>query len=135
MVKVRVSGNDGNVNNVLSVLTGVTASISNLEITDGYDPDFVAYGGAGLFIGFAATATVTNCNFRNNVAQNAGGSILNLGTASLTGCTISDSQSPHGGGIANGSGGKLTMTNCTISGNLATDSVGSMREGGRPLQR
>ncbi|WP_143206552.1 right-handed parallel beta-helix repeat-containing protein [Singulisphaera sp. GP187] len=133
MVKVRVSGNDGNVNNVLSVLTGVTASISNLEITDGYDPDFVAYGGAGLFIGFSATATVTNCDFSNNVAQNAGGSILNLGTAALTGCTISNSQSPHGGGIANGSGGKLTMTNCTISGNLAMDSVGPNAGGGGGL--
>lgn len=124
MVKVRISGNDGQINNVLSVLTGVTAYLSNLEITDGYDPNPIAYGGAGLFIGFAATATVANCDFNNNIAQNAGGSILNLGTASLTGCTISNSQSPKGGGIANGLGGKLTMTNCTISGNLATDSVG-----------
>ena len=49
-----------------------------------------------------------------------GAGLFNLGTMSLTGCTISgDSAAGLGGGLYNGFGGIATLTNCTISGNSA----------------
>jgi hypothetical protein len=122
MVKVTISGNGGSVNNVLSIDASVTASLSNLTITGGNDLNPIAYGGGGLFIGYKATATVTGCNFSNNSALTAGGSVLNLGNATFNGCNITSSSAPDGGGISNGSAGDLHMNNCTITGNKANSS-------------
>jgi hypothetical protein len=119
MVRATVSGDAGAVNNVFSVSHGVKAHLYNLAITGGNEIDPVAYGGGGLFIAFGAEATVTGCDFAGNVAENAGGSILNLGNATLTGCSIESSLAPYGGGIANGLAGVLNMENCTITGNHA----------------
>jgi hypothetical protein len=71
----------------------------------------------------------------NGVAQNpngapgedgTGGAILNLGTLTVAGCTVSkNTASSNGGGIANsGSDTVLTVKNSTVSGNTATINYG-----------
>jgi hypothetical protein len=53
-----------------------------------------------------------------------GGGILNRGTLTLSGCTVSgNSSSTVGGGIANEQGGTMTITGCTISNNFSSDSL------------
>ena len=50
--------------------------------------------------------------------QQNGGGLFNLGTLTLTGCTVSgNSAGDEGGGLFND--GMLTLTDCTVSGNSA----------------
>ena len=87
---VTVSG--GGQSRVFQVDNGVTASISGLTITGGHPTGNYGYGG-GLF---------------------------NLGTTTLTNCTVSGNSAARGGGVSAGSFGNLattTLINCTVSGN------------------
>src|SRR5262249_29262490 len=62
--------------------------------------------------------------------REGGGGLFNLGTTTLTDCTISGNtavrnhNSPDGGGLYNGPGHSLMLTNCTVSGNSAIDGGG-----------
>ena len=52
-----------------------------------------------------------------------GGAILNFGTLTVSGCTLSGNAGLNGGGIYNSrifGGGTLTVSGCTLSGNAAT---------------
>ena len=82
----------------------------------------VSSGGGLLNLG---TATLTGCSVTGNAAgfyRGYGGGVANYGTATLTGCSITGNSV----GVFRGSGGGLfnrgtaTLTNCTISGNSAT---------------
>ena len=46
----------------------------------------------------------------------AGGGLVNVGTATLTNCTVSGNSAPSIGGLLNYSA-TLSLTNCTVSGN------------------
>jgi len=73
-----------------------------------------------LFSGSHDATTVSDCKFTNNVADE-GGAIAN-GEASLTmtNCTLtSNTASQEGGGIFNTFMASLTLTNCDIAGNSA----------------
>jgi hypothetical protein len=59
-----------------------------------------------------------------NAGNSYGGGLYNLGTTSLTNCTVSGNTAGlTGGGLANGNysnkGDSLTLINCTVSGNTA----------------
>ncbi len=106
-----VNGNQSN--RVFEILSGVTASISGLCISN------------GLVAG-------TNATSGGPASDGNGGGILNNGTLSLSNCWVvkntarggSDSYSLEwagkgsGGGIQNG--GTLALIGCTISGNTAS---------------
>ncbi len=92
---VTISGN--NASRVFQVDSGVTASISGLTITD---------GNAGTGYGY-----------------HNGGGLYNLGTTTLTDCSVSGNSAAGGGGIDNGRGAAITLTNCAISGNSAIGRV------------
>jgi hypothetical protein len=80
--------------------------------------------GGGIFNN--GTLTVTNATISGNSAHGGGGGILNTGegTASVVNSTISGNfASAEGGGISNE--GTLTMTNCTLSGNISDEQQGS----------
>jgi parallel beta-helix repeat protein/predicted outer membrane repeat protein len=66
-----------------------------------------------------------------NGSSIAGGGVANSGgTVTLTNCTISGNTSTNaGGGILN-AGGEMTLTNCTISDNSATNNGGGISNGG-----
>jgi hypothetical protein len=80
--------------------------------------------GGGIFNN--GTLTVTNATISGNSAIGGGGGILNAGegTASVVNSTISGNRaSAEGGGISNE--GTLTMTNCTLLGNVSDEQQGS----------
>ena len=67
------------------------------------------------------TATLENLTITGG---SFGGGIDNLGTLTLTGCTVSGNTADIGGGIDNDTGGTLTMTDCTVAGNSAAEGGG-----------
>ena len=91
-----------------------TVSITNCTLSNN-EADF-----AGGGIENDGTMTVTNCTLDGNHGYD-GGAITNYSTLLVAGSTIKDNSSGYyggesGGGIEN-SGGMLTVTNSTISGN------------------
>ena len=119
---VTVSGGQG-ASRVFSVAAGITAGLSGLTI---------ANGGAGSQFGGAisngGTLTLTKCSLGNNSAY-FGGGIYNTGTLTVTGCTLTGNNGVSGGAIYS-SGGTLTLTNSTLSGNTASDGNGGGNGGG-----
>jgi len=79
-----------------------------------------SYGG-GIFNSRGCALTLGNSTVSGNSSAYDAGAIENVGTATLSGATISDNSAGSGGGIENN--GTLTVSNCTISGNSATLSV------------
>ena len=97
---------------ILTVGSGVVATISNLAITNGDAPT----GGGGIFN--LGTLTVTNCDVSGNTASSSsfGGGINNQGTLRIVGSLISNNTSVFGAGIYNHTN-TLIMQNSTVSGN------------------
>ncbi|MCL4263352.1 MAG: CSLREA domain-containing protein [Anaerolineae bacterium] len=82
-------------------------------------------GGGGIFN--SGTLTVTNSTISDNysIGGGGGGGIANVtgfGMATLTNSTISGNRSnANGGGILNSGSASLTLTNVTITANIAND--------------
>jgi hypothetical protein len=74
-----------------------------------------------------ASLTLTNLTVNNGLTSGAGGGILNNGTLSVSGCTVSGNSAGAGGGIW---GGTMTVQNSTLSGNSAGEGGGIYSEGG-----
>jgi hypothetical protein len=140
---------DGNsTSRVLLVNGGVTASIQGLTIQNG------SGDGGGIYNN--GTLTLTNSTLSGNMAwYENGGGIYNEGTATLTDSTLSDNSVWDGlgggifnvgtlaltnsilennfietwglgGGIYNGGGGRVTLTNSTLSSNSGGNSGGGI---------
>jgi CSLREA domain-containing protein len=74
--------------------------------------------GGGIFVYNLGSLTVTNCTIAGNSCVRDGGGVENAGPLTVTNCTISgNSADEFGGGVENSD--TLTVTNCTISGNTA----------------
>jgi hypothetical protein len=108
-----------------------TTAFDNNKCNSGSGVELEAGGG----IYNLGSLTVTNVTLSNNDAPLAGG-ILNSGTAQISATTISGNHSGYGasgstypqneaGGLAN-TAGTLTVTNCTISGNIADGQAGGL---------
>ncbi len=144
---ISISGQ--NARRVFTVNSGVTATFSNLEITQGYSSDFgggiqnqgaltllnskvsaskADYQGAGVHN--TGTLTVTNSTLSGNTAgtvsaTGAGGGIFNAstGAATIRNSTLWTNTAAMGGGLVN-DGGTLTLVNSTLVGNEATGFMG-----------
>ena len=69
--------------------------------------------------------TLTGSTLSNNTADNYGGGIDNLGTATVTDSTVSGNRGDNsGGGIYNSPSGILMLTGSTLSSNYATEGGG-----------
>ena len=85
--------------------------------------------GGGLLNFDGGTAKLINCTFSQNVSNGVGGGLENDGILTLDYCTLTGNtaipsqgqgnNSNFGGGIVNGSSGTLTITNSTLSSNVA----------------
>src|SRR5262249_43825081 len=85
------------------------------------------------------TLKVINCALSNNYAYGSaygsgygsglGGAIYNAGTLSVSGGSISSNSGYFGGGIFNANKQSATITNCTLSGNTATDGAAIWNDG------
>jgi hypothetical protein len=91
--------------------------------------------GGGVYNNSYSTLTMTDCTLSNNGGATSGGGLLNLGTATLVGCTISGNSANvtgatpgQGGGLDND--GTMVATNCTVSGNYADVSGGGVLNSG-----
>jgi fibronectin-binding autotransporter adhesin len=112
---------------VFQIDSDVTATITGLTITDG--KELHSNAGGGLLN--QGTLTLTGCTISGNSAAANGGGLENYGTASLTGCTISGNYSgSFGGGMCNEGSGNLTATGCTISANKVNFQGGGFQNGG-----
>jgi hypothetical protein len=113
-----VSG--GGTQQVFWINSGISASLTGMTITGGQ----VTGDGGG--VNNFGTLTMTDCTVSGNSATSKGGGLANQAgaTATLTGSTISGNMADfQGGGIQNQ--GSLTLIECTVSGNSATNGAGS----------
>ena len=106
---VTVSG--GQLSRVFQVDKSVTATISGLTIADGL------------------TSTATGGSYAGS-----GGGLLNLGTATLIGCTVTGNTAESFGGGVSDNDGTIDLTGCTISANTAANGAGLFIDGnGAPV--
>jgi PKD repeat protein len=122
-------------------LSGATITLSNtLTINTNLTIDASALPG-GLQINGNGSVQIFNVAYNtfvflnsltitNAYSTNYGGGILNYGTLTLTNCTVSGNSATNfgGGGIGNYFGDTLTLINCTLSGNSggAIDNSGTL---------
>ncbi len=100
---------------VFHVRSGVV-SISDLHLTGGYE----SLGG-GFRIEASATLNLTDVEIYGNHAVTNGGGVYNVGTLNLDRVTIADNiADTNGGGIFLSPNSIASMTNVTVSGNVAS---------------
>lgn len=119
---------DGNyVNSVISVPTGVTATIKNITLTDGSSS-----AGGGIYN--AGTTSLINVIITNNTARDYGGGIVNTGTLTIAETSIRNNSVTNGsgGGITNINSGNMTVNNSAIYNNTATNGGGGVFNLGLP---
>lgn len=79
--------------------------------------------GAGM-INSAASLTVANCSFKNNVANRYGGGMYNANNSiEIVDCSFDENEAYQGGGMYN-TDSLVTITRGTFSGNLADNGGG-----------
>ena len=118
---------------LFEVRAGVTASISGVSITGGWNP-----GEKGGAIRNAGDLTITDAHLFGNSTGllGAGGAIYTYGNqASLTihNATLSDNLTPRGGGAIRIEGGSATLTNVTISDNSGPLGGGGIHSSGNAV--
>jgi Bacterial Ig-like domain (group 3) len=115
---VTISGN--NQSGAFQVDSGVTASITGLTITGGATLVNSPHGGS---INDLGTLTLSDCTITNNPqSTNPVSGIYIDGTADITDCTISGENSYHGAGV-DVSDGTADLTGCTIEDNTGARDV------------
>ncbi len=101
---------------VVTVASGVTATIGGVTITGGNAPS----AGGGIYN--SGTLTLTDSTISSNTAPSGGGIFNNSGTLTVSDSTVSGNTAGAGGGIFNA--GTLTVSNSTVSGNTASGGAG-----------
>jgi len=108
--------------------------VRGLTITGGY----LRWDGGGGICCEGASPQIITCVVTANVARWGGGIAITDSNAVIVDCTISDNMASFypwnrtGGGSAGGismAGGNVTMLNCLIVGNFASDDGGGIRTG------
>ena len=91
--------------------------------------------GAAIYNASGATATITSSTISNNTAAfDGGGGIFNLGSLTMTHCTVAGNRatiSGGGGGIRNL--GILNLNHSIVAGNTGGDIIGSAPTGGNNI--
>ena len=106
---------------IFHVDTPGALTLRNLTITGGVQScSEFAFNVGGAIVNFG-TLTLEGCTVSDNSAG-IGGAIANAGDATLVNCTVSTNTAGSGGGIDNL--GTLQLTNCTVSDNDASDGGG-----------
>ena len=103
------------------------ADCASLTVEDCALIDNVADYGGGISSTFSYLSVI-DCRFSGNRAVCGGGGLrLSGGPAVIvTGCTFDGNYSYDGGAVLCGPGGGLTMSNCTLFGNMADNSGGGI---------
>jgi hypothetical protein len=111
------NGNNGGGGGV-RLATAASLTLSAVDITGNSNTGPVIGGGL-LQVGTGSVMTVLDSTIDSNTAPMSGGGGIGFGggTATLTNCTISGNLAPGGGGVNDN--GTATIRNCTIAGNSA----------------
>jgi predicted outer membrane repeat protein len=106
---------------VFTIPTGLTVTLRNLTIQGGFAGGTGEDGkGGGMYLSSKSDVTLTNVTFSGNESSLEGGALYNLGTLGIRKSTFSSNTAgTDGGGIANESGGEVTLENDTFSANDA----------------
>jgi hypothetical protein len=80
-------------------------------------------------VDFGASAAFAGLTITGGNGGGFGGGVLNLGSATLSGCTVSGNSAGYGGGLNNY--GTMDLTDCTVSGNSASGGGGGLSNYGR----
>jgi hypothetical protein len=97
----------------VNVTGGATATLSGLTITGG---NAGGTPGGGIDVGPQSTLMLTGSTITNCTAA-AGGGVFDFGNITMINCAVSGNRASNGGGIAIGSGATMAMTGCTVVGN------------------
>jgi hypothetical protein len=124
--QLTISGNEGTpyASRVFEVAANTTVALSGLTISNGngWVSPSRPPGSSGGGILNHGTLTVSGCTISNNHAQApnvVGGGIYSDGTLTISDCTVSNNSAYwSGGGIYNA--GEATVSNTTVSGNQVT---------------
>ena len=100
-----------------NINTGVTLAITG----NGASATAVSGGGTNQVFNIAAgtTVTISDLTIEHGSGAEYGGGILNYGTTTVTGSSVSDNTASFGGGILAWYGATTTVTDSTLSGNNA----------------
>ncbi|HEX8680470.1 MAG TPA: choice-of-anchor Q domain-containing protein, partial [Chthoniobacterales bacterium] len=117
---------------------GVLVNSGNVTLTDCAisfnSVDGSQSSGGGVYNALGATVTLLRCAVESNSAKNQfGGGVYNEGTFVATNCTFYKNVALRGGAIlsrASGGASRMTLRNCTVTNNSATDNVASPGFGG-----
>jgi len=108
-------------NHILSIASGVGATVSGLSLTG-------ASGGSTGAVVNNGTLDLFNCAITRNEATNGGG-VYNTGTLVLSGCAITGNDATNGGGVYNT--GTLSMADCTVSANQVKTNAAALLSDGQ----
>jgi hypothetical protein len=137
-----VNANDGDaidatgISGAIILTSGVLLVDKSVTI-DGAGADILAVDGnaaSRVFqIASGQTVAISGFTIRNGHAGTAGGGIdnENVSTVTVTNCTLSGNVAGLGSGIFNG--GTLTIANSTLSGNMASEGGGTYNDGSGTL--
>ena len=108
----------------LNVTPMPTVVISGVTLANGNVIDTGGGGGGAMFVG-SANCTLNDCVLTGNSADVAGAISIGNGNVALNRCTISNNTAGSDGALRNeaynGLPSTLSLTNCTVTGNTATD--------------
>ena len=104
---------------------------TTLTINGGVFDGNSAYQGGAIYLddnstvsGTVATATISGAEFKNCWVTGDGGAIYNQGKLTVSNCTFTGNKSTDGGGIYNDSGAQLTSNGSTYTSNSVTEHGG-----------
>jgi hypothetical protein len=135
--QLTISGYGGNTfTRIFEVAPNTTVSLSGLTFINGsgyasaQNPGYAPWDGFGGGILNLGTLTLSACTVDYCYALNQGGGIYSDGTLTVSGCTLNGNRAADGAGIA--TSGAATLVNSTISNNNASDtSPGSYQPDGK----
>jgi hypothetical protein len=118
---------------VFNTAKTITLAGTQLELSDTTGTETITGPAAGVTVSGGGnsrvfqvdglvTASISGLTITGGNTAGNGGGLYNLGTTTLTDCTVSDNSASYGGGLW--SSGTATLTNCTVSGNSASGFVG-----------
>ncbi len=113
----------------------ITLTGGQLELSNGGGTETITGPAAGVTISgggnsrvfqvdSGVTAALSGLTITGGSTSGNGGGLENLGTATLTDCTVSGNSASSGGGLDNDDTATLTLTDCTLSGNSASSDDG-----------
>jgi hypothetical protein len=123
---------------VFDIAAGANVTVSGLTLSDGSGYEYrnafdrSLWDGLGGAIFNLGTLTVSSCTISGSSATNEGGGIYNAGTLTVNnGSTLSGDSSYLGGGIFNASNATANVSGCTFSGDSAYQDGGGIYNGGK----